>query len=115
MVFAAWALVLGAIAGPEAIRQRYNTSIWVIVASYVLAAPFAGLIVGVLFPLIKRPAGAAFVGVIAAVPVFIGVRVASDGFGEWSGGDFVEILYCSVFVGGGGALYNWYKTNRAKR
>jgi hypothetical protein len=39
--------------------------------------------------------------------------VASDGFGNWSGGDVAMVLFCGGFVGGGAALYDWYKTNRA--
>ena len=57
VLFAAWALVLGTIAGPQAVRQRYNTSIWVIMASYLLSAPFAGFIVGVLFPINETTTG----------------------------------------------------------
>ena len=70
------------------------------VATIYLCGGFvAGLIVGTLLPLTRWAVGAAAVGVIAAIPIYILVRLATQGFGYWATEDIVEILLLALLVG----------------
>src|SRR5215831_10712291 len=66
---------------------------------YLCGGIVAGFIVGMLLPLTRRAVGAAAVGVIAAVPVYVFVRLVKEGFGNWATDDVVTTLLLSLLVG----------------
>lgn len=103
-----WGVVIGTIAGPSNVFARYHASIWALVAACLLSAPLVGLIVGALLPWVKRPVSAAIVGVLAAVPLVLAIRVATDGMGHWSARDAIVSPVSAVLIGASCGLIAWY-------
>lgn len=66
-----------------------------------------GAIVGLARPLVHNRVGAAVIGVLAAAPVYVGGRVAVDGFAPWQGTDTLVVAILSVVVGGFGGIGLW--------
>lgn len=71
-----------------------------IMLTYVWGGAAAGAIVGILRPLLKSGFGASAVGIAAAIPVFMGVRVGLKGFAPLDSEDIVVFGLLSVIAGG---------------
>ena len=86
-----------------------------VMASYLWGGVTAGAIVGLLRPLGRYLVGAVLITFIAAIPVFLGVRVVLSGFAPWESRDTALILIApammSILIG----VPLWAKRHRKKQ
>jgi len=98
LTFIAYAAVIFILRGSASAEGRVPSFAGV-ATIYLFGGIAAGSIVGMLLPLTRWALGAAAVGVIAAVPVYIFVRLVKEGFGDWATEDMVATLFLSLLVG----------------
>ena len=75
-------------------------SFWRLVLVYLGGGLLGGLVVGLLRPLTRSHLGAALVGVVAAVPVGVGVRLLRNGLAPWSDKDTWALAIFALALGG---------------
>ncbi len=87
---------------------KNGVNVWEAAAIYLLGGTAAGGLVGAMLPLLRWRAGAAVVGVVAALPIFTGVGIALDGSPvRWPDGTWFAVAAGAILVGGGIAITNW--------
>ena len=102
-VFCAWAVILLVLGGPSAFLKQ-GISFAQAVSGYVFGGVAAGIVVGLLRPLLKYGWSAALVGILAAVPVGIAFQVATRG-GRWaSPNSLITVAIFSLTVGAIGGI-----------
>jgi hypothetical protein len=113
LAYSAIALVLYALRGRESFEAN-GVTLGSLVAAYVLGALAAGIVVGLLRPLLRWQLGAMAVGVAAAVPACVGIGLARFGaFSGWSGADMGTVVVMGVMFG---MLFgNQYWNNHSRR
>lgn len=80
--------------------DRLHTSLLMVIASYAFGGVTAGAFVGVMRPYLRIRLVAILVGILAAVFVFIGVAVASDGMPwRWTRNSWLSTAICSLLLG----------------
>lgn len=72
----------------------------IIALTYLWGGAAAGALVGLLRPLVRSSLGAPIVGMVAAVPVFAGVRIGLKGFVPLDREDIVVFGLLSIIAGG---------------
>jgi hypothetical protein len=98
-VYIAWVTVLYVLSRGSAFEAK-DRSFPAIVLAYLFGGVLGGAIVGVLLPLVRYKIGAAFVGMIAFVPVGLGFRIVLVGFTPWQHDDTLMISTLAVLLGG---------------
>lgn len=79
-----------------------------VAVAYLVAGLVAGVCTAPLLPMVKRPSGAIFAGVIAALPYhFFGALVLEGTLSKWSGATTATVLLLSVIVGGAIGYTTW--------
>lgn len=108
-VFSAWIVILIVLNGSLTLRLRggYTANALTVIAAYLWGGMAAGAIVGLARPLGRNRVGAALIGVLAAAPVYAGMRVAVEGLAPWRGTDTLVVAILSVVVGGFGGVGLW--------
>jgi hypothetical protein len=96
--FVAIAVAIYVLSGQSAF-ESHHTTFGQVALTYFFGGVIAGVVVGILRPLTRSKAGAALVGFMAAMPVAILMRFATDGFGPWQQSDTVEIIVLSLILG----------------
>jgi hypothetical protein len=101
LLFCAWVLILVLVEGSPTLqlREGYAVPALSVIALYALGGPCAGAIVGLFRPLLQWRAGAVLAGTLAALPLFLGVRVMMFGFAPWGMADTVIVLGGSPLLG----------------
>jgi hypothetical protein len=99
-IFAAWAAIVAAFGGSLTLNIRgHHTHVGLIIGIYLVGGAAAGTVVGLLFPLVRRPIGAAFVGIIATIPIAAGVMLAYTGFAHWGIQETATVGIMAVILG----------------
>lgn len=93
VLLSAWALAVYLFRGPGAF-QGLGTSFTVVVAVNFAAGILGGVIVGLLLPLTVWRWGAVVVGILAAIPFYLAITLASGD------NDILFVVIGSVGVGG---------------
>lgn len=79
------------------------------VAVYLFGGVCTGLILGTLRPLGRFWLGAAILGYLCAIPVYVAVRVAVNGFENWSREDLRMLIELPLYLGPfSGLLFKYY-------
>lgn len=105
-IWCAYVCVLSVVRGSTRF-DAYGTTLWMIVAVYIVNGVMGGIILGALRPIATSRLGAILVGVAVAIPFFIAVWFATDGpFSHWRSNSIEAILFCSISLGG--ILGNWF-------
>jgi hypothetical protein len=99
-------MILFVAQGPR-LFAGYDTTFGTVAAAYVAAGVFGGLLVGALRPLLRFRWGAALVGVAAAVPMGVGVRLIQMGLAPWSTEDTVVLAIFSAAIGAPVGWISW--------
>lgn len=89
-------LIVAAIVGVRggAVFERFGTTLLGASALYLGAGVVGGAVVGLLLPITVWRAGSAVVGVLAAVPLYLGIAIVLPETDMWSG------LIAAVVIGG---------------
>lgn len=98
LTFDAIAVIVFLLSGPSE-RERNGVTFATVILLYSSAGLIAGLVVGVLLPLTRWKVGAATVGVLAALPVGVLVRLMTDGLTGWTAEDTATALLFALAVG----------------
>jgi len=102
-LLAVWATVVFMLHGGapfEAKHVTYGST----VAVYLAGGTASGAIVGALRPLARYDIGVPVVGIAAALPALVGLRIAREGISGWSAFDVAFIGFGSLLFGLCGAL-----------
>ena len=114
-LYSLYVTLLYLIRGPDPFDAN-ETTLGQVIAVYFAGGIAGGAIVGVLRPLAKWRIGAAVVGVVAAVPVFLGIALSLEGgLSGLDRGAWEAVAFCSIFFGilGGNAM--WRGGGRKRR
>jgi hypothetical protein len=105
----AWVGVLVVINGSVVLQPRHGPPVnaWLVILAYLAGGIVAGAVVGLLRPAVRWRLGAALVGMVAAVPVFAGIRFLVDGLTPWARGDSAVLAFCVVVGGGLAGVVIW--------
>lgn len=108
-IYSVWIIILMFVQGSVTLTVRGQEQVngVVVIASYLVGGVGGGAVVGILRPLLARKAGAAIVGVIAAIPMILAVRVVLRGFQPWDSEDAVVLGISCVILGVFGGLILW--------
>jgi hypothetical protein len=101
LIFCGWILVLMLFERSLTLHLRHGHAgpgLGVIVL-YMIGGPFAGAIVGLLRPLLRWRLGAMATGTLAAVLLFLGVRILLFGFAPWRTEDTILVIAGSLMLG----------------
>lgn len=82
--YIAWVLLLYLVAGSAPFEEHGNLTVGKAIVAYIAGGVLAGSIVGSLRPLVRWLLGAIVLGVIAAVPVTLGMLIAMVGMPPWA-------------------------------
>jgi hypothetical protein len=115
-VYAVWAVVLYAFGGGRAFTDG-RTSLLGAAAFYMIGGTVAGGIIGLSRPLLLRRSGAVVVGVVACVPLAIGLRLMFVGFTPWALKDTLFVVIWPLVFGSASslALYHVLASPHKKR
>lgn len=103
--FSGWG-VIATLLSQGHVLDKYGTSLFALIMGYVVAGVASGAVVGALLPFARWRIGAAFVGIIAAVPAAIAFKVVLYGWHRWEVNDILAVITFSVLLGGvGGIIY----------
>ena len=102
-VYCAYVTLIFIIGGPG-VLDRYGVSLGEVVLVYVVGGILSGASVGLLLPLTRWKAGSALVGVVAMLPVFVGIAYTVAGPPPWEFPQKFATVLSSVVVGGLGGL-----------
>jgi hypothetical protein len=69
------------------------------IALYLLTGLLGGLILGIGRPFLAKRIGASLVGIAAAIPWYVGIRVLAFGFDKWSRWDIGFVFICAIVCG----------------
>lgn len=101
-VLAVFALVVALLQGSTRLQFRGDSTanVFAVAAVYLAGGMAAGIIGGLLHRLTRWTIGAAAVGVMASVPMSLGVAISMLGFSPWTGGHTFVTACLSVLLGG---------------
>lgn len=85
--------------GGRAPFEAHDTTFERVAISYLVGGIGAGIIVSMLLPLTKWKMGSAIVGCVAAIPVSVVIRFATDGFKPWETSDTVTSIFLCLALG----------------
>lgn len=102
-----WVTVLYLIAGSEPFSENHTTYMAVI-ATYLTGGVGAGVMLGLLRPIVHRRWGACLAGGLAAIPLALAIRVSQEGFAPWVHSDTMVIVVFGGFMGPA-VGYNFWK------
>lgn len=103
------AMIMNAVSNGEAYASK-GITLPQVLGVYVVCGLIGGLILGTLRPLTKTKTGATVVGVIVAVPIFMGIGVLRSGPPWlWDDTTWVPIGIVSLILGAFGAEISWSK------
>ena len=100
--YAVLGTVMVAVRGSAMLRQ-YDLSWAGLVAGYIGGGAAAGMIVGALLPLTRRPIGLAFVGFVAALPFTLYAVLAMTAPEDW--GRFLPVVPLFAAIAGPGCAF----------
>jgi hypothetical protein len=92
-------LVLFAVHGSK-LFDSYGTSFTTVALLYLCGGVAGGVIVGLLRPLSRWRIGAVVMGVFAAVPIGIGIRLMRSGLEPWGATDSIGLGIFALALGG---------------
>lgn len=100
-VFSLWVVVLMIVNSSTVLEVRgYAHSGFAVIAVYYLGGAAAALVAAILMPLARWTVGAALVGVVAALPVTLGIAISADGIGNLEADDYWAAGITAVALGG---------------
>ena len=102
-LLAVWATVVLVTHGGAAFESKHLTY-GTTVAIYLAGGTISGAIVGALKPLARYDVGVPVVGIAAALPALVGLRIATRGIGRWSAFDAAFVGFGALLFGLCGAL-----------
>jgi len=102
-LLAAWATVVFVLHGNAPFESRHLTYART-VAVYLAGGIISDAIVGALKPLARYDIGVPVVGIAAALPALVGLRIAREGVSGWSAFDIEFIGFGALLFGLCGAL-----------
>ena len=112
-VFSAWALAVFVLSAGQAMRDN-GTTLPAVLAAYLAGGPVAGGVMGALRPLARWAAGAAVVGFVTAIPVFVAIRLAVDGTKPAEAGELLGVIFFGI-VGGALGVVFWSRHRAPRR
>lgn len=98
--------VLAAIQGPR-LFESYGTSFLTVALLYLGGGLVGGLVVGLLRPLTRWRLGGVAMGILAALPVGLGVRLMQSGLEPWEAKDTFTLTIFSLALGGTAGWTYW--------
>lgn len=111
IAYSAYAALLAAMGGEGSFR-RANTTLSKVLLVYWVAGIGVGALVGLLLPLGRRPGGAAVLGFIGAIPVMLGVGMATEPSTNWLTTVPIDAIGTAAFVGPLAGLGLWWVNSR---
>lgn len=84
--------------GPKPFESN-GTTLGTVILLYLVGGTVAGAVLGLLFPFTRWRWGAALVGFVAAMPVFVIFRFALEGFTPWTKGDTIVMSVWALTLG----------------
>ena len=88
--------------------DRLHTSLLKVIAIYAIGGVTAGTVVGVMRPYVRIRLVAILVGIMAAIVVFFGIAVASQGMPwRWTRAAWLSLAACSLLLGSFGGNWFW--------
>lgn len=105
-VYAVWAGVLFVFRG-AAPFQSHEVTVWEAVAVYLVGGVAAGGLMGLLRPLVRWWIGAMLVGMIASVPILLGIAGTATNIAAGETLDWIGVGILAFFLGGGGGIILW--------
>lgn len=110
--YSAFVLILFMIRGDSAFEANDITLLGTI-SAYYFGGIVGGVIVGLLLPLATWRWGSVIVGVVAAVPVFLGIGIAMyGGPGSRGPNDRFGLVTAAILLGGFGGYAFWEPVRR---
>lgn len=91
--------VMAVIHGPQ-LFERYATSFPAVAVLYLGGGLLGGLVVGLFRPLSRWRLGGAAMGVMAALPIGLGVRLMRSGLAPWEMRDTLTLAIFALALGG---------------
>lgn len=87
--------------GPSMFREGGGglEGLLAVVLSYLVAGLVAGAVVGVLKPLARSPIGAALLGFVASMPVFVAFQYFDQGLTVWHKDRVIDMLIFACVLG----------------
>lgn len=79
--------------------ENQGTTLLEVLAAYWFGGAVAGGLVGLLRPLVRWRLGAALVGIVAGIPVGLGIVYAIMGISPWTGEHTFVLAWISVVAG----------------
>jgi hypothetical protein len=113
-LLAAWATVVFVLHG-GAPFERGHLTYGSTIALYLSGGTVSGAIVGALKPLSRYDIGVPVVGIAAALPALVGLRIAREGISDWSAFDIAFIGFGTLLFGLCGALVYLSSRDARKR
>lgn len=113
--FSAWVVIVRVVSGPVPFTQLHS-SLAQTVLLYFGGGIGGGVVVGLCRPLIRNEIAAAVVGVVAAVPVCVGLKYVVEP-GPWGVTGIIIVTALPVFYGaiGGPIIYRQSQRRRGLR
>jgi len=88
--------------------DNLHTSLSKVIAIYAIGGVTAGTVVGLMRPYLRIRLVAILVGIMAAIVVFFGIAVASQGMPwRWSRAAWLSLAACSLLLGSFGGNWFW--------
>ena len=88
--------------------DRLHTSLQKVIAIYVIGGVASGAVVGMMRPYLRLRLVAIIVGILAALVVFLGIAVASQGMPwRWTKAAWGSLVLCSLLLGSFGGNWFW--------
>ncbi|MDP9352907.1 MAG: hypothetical protein M3P51_15405 [Chloroflexota bacterium] len=85
-----------------------------VIAAYLFGGIVGGATVGLLRPVVRSRPGAAFVGLLVAIPVVLGIGVALYGFSGWNRHEVIGLTITAILLGPAGGVILWNIGERYK-
>jgi hypothetical protein len=105
--YSLYVVVLYLAEGPRPF-DKLHTTLAAVIAAYVIGGLASGTVVGAMRPFLHIRLVAILVGITAAVFVFFGAAVASDGMPwHWGITEWESIVGCALLLGSFGGYWLW--------
>ena len=106
-IYSLLALVINGLSAGEAFSRK-GITLGQTIALYMASGVIGGIVVGLLRPVMKTRFGASAVGVVAAIPLSVGISILRSGSPSgWNDETWVPTLITAGVLGGLGAQVLW--------
>lgn len=99
--------IIQLLVGGERVFRANDTTFLAVVAAYLLGGAAAGALVGLLRNWTSSKVGKLLTSTLAAVPIYLAIRIAIRGFSSWETGDTLGLIVLPVCWGMIGTIVFW--------